>query len=92
MPDLRRVVVVRFDRGVPAVELHARAENRQKGQLSALRGHTEVRHKTDFVCKTPRNAKERLNAPRAARTVAGGGCSSGPSWHSDWKNPARSAL
>ena len=35
----------------------ARAENRRKGRLSALRAHTKAPHKTDLLKKTLRNAK-----------------------------------
>jgi hypothetical protein len=37
--------------------LPARAENRRKGRLSALRAHTKAPHKIDFHRKTLRNAK-----------------------------------
>jgi hypothetical protein len=35
----------------------ARAENRRKGPLSALRAHTKASYKTDLLWKAPRNAK-----------------------------------
>jgi hypothetical protein len=41
----------------PLLFIPARAENRRKGRLSALRAHAKAPYKTDFHQKTLRNAK-----------------------------------